>query len=118
MARDNRRNTSPLRAWKGIPRRSTADDEIFERCLYPMISEGAKILEDGIVARASDIDVVWLHGYGWPAWRGGPMFYADSIGAATIVASLQEYAAKLGSAFRPANRLVSMARDERRFFDS
>ena len=56
------------------------DDEILERMMYPMINEGARILEEGIAARPSDIDVVWLYGYGWPIYRGGPMFWADSVG--------------------------------------
>ena len=64
-------------------RQRAADDhrqEILERCIYPMINEGAKILDEGKAIRASDIDVVWINGYGWPVYRGGPMFYADQIG--------------------------------------
>ena len=57
-----------------------SDDEILERMMYPMINEGARILEEKIAARPSDIDVIWLYGYGWPIYRGGPMFYADQVG--------------------------------------
>jgi 3-hydroxyacyl-CoA dehydrogenase len=64
----------------GIERREISDEEILQRCLYPLINEGAKILEEGIAERSSDLDVVWLHGYGFPRYRGGPMFWADSLG--------------------------------------
>ncbi len=64
----------------GRKRRVVSDDEILERMMYPMINEGARILEEKIAARPSDIDVIWLYGYGWPVYRGGPMFYADQVG--------------------------------------
>jgi len=76
---------------EGKPQRSVDKDEIRERLLYPMISEGALILEEGISQRASDIDTVWLNGYGWPAWTGGPMFWADHIGLDTVVAGLKKH---------------------------
>ncbi|KHS42657.1 3-hydroxyacyl-CoA dehydrogenase [Novosphingobium subterraneum] len=76
---------------EGKPQRSIDKDEIRERLLYPMISEGALILEEGISQRASDIDTVWLNGYGWPAWTGGPMFWADHIGLDTVVAGLKKH---------------------------
>jgi 3-hydroxyacyl-CoA dehydrogenase len=76
-------------AEKQIPQRKVTDAEILERCLYPLVNEGAKILEEGMAQRASDIDIVWINGYGWPAWRGGPMFWAEhDIGRATIAAAL------------------------------
>ena len=68
----------------GITRRPISDEEILERLLYPMVNEGAKILEERIAVRASDIDVIWVYGYGWPVYRGGPMFWADSIGLRKI----------------------------------
>ena len=80
--------------------------------------DGRSGLEEGIAARASDIDVVWLHGYGWPVWHGGPMFYADSIGARTIVAALEKFARQHGADFAPAALLARMAREERHFFES
>jgi 3-hydroxyacyl-CoA dehydrogenase len=76
----------------GLKRRQISDDEILERMVYPMINEGAKILEEGIAARPSDIDVVWLYGYGWPIYRGGPMFYADQVGLKHIADRLSYYA--------------------------
>jgi 3-hydroxyacyl-CoA dehydrogenase len=101
----------------GIARRAIADQEILERCLYPMINEGAKILEERIAARASDIDVVWLKGYGWPAERGGPMYYADTIGAKAVLARLQSFHAAHGDDFRPAPLLEIVAASGARFRD-
>jgi 3-hydroxyacyl-CoA dehydrogenase len=77
-------------AQAGIERRAISDEEILERCIYPMINEGAKILAEGKAYRASDIDIVWLNGYGFPAYRGGPMFYADTVGLPVVVEKLRE----------------------------
>jgi len=96
-------------AAKGVAQRKIADAEILERCTYPMINEGAKILEEGKAQRASDIDVVWIYGYGWPVYRGGPMFYADTIGLRTVLDKLKEFEAKLGDDFRPAPLLEKLA---------
>lgn len=76
----------------GRKRRAISDEEILERLNYPMINEGARILEEGIAARPSDIDVVWLYGYGWPIYRGGPLYWADQIGLRHIVDRLAFYA--------------------------
>ena len=84
-------------------------EEIFERLVYPMINEGAKILEEGIALRASDIDVVWVYGYGWPVYRGGPMFHADEIGIDRIVARMKELEAAHGEEWRPAELLERVA---------
>lgn len=73
------------------PRRAIADQEIVERTLYPMVNEGAAILDERVAQRASDIDVVWVHGYGWPVYRGGPMYWAQSLGLATVVAGLERH---------------------------
>jgi 3-hydroxyacyl-CoA dehydrogenase len=81
---------------KGIEQREVSDQEVLERCLYPMINEGAKILEEGIAIRGSDIDVVWVNGYGWPVYRGGPMYWADSVGLAAIVEKIKSYSESLG----------------------
>ena len=78
----------------GTPQRQITDEEITERTLYPMVNEGALILEEGIAQRASDIDVVWIYGYGWPVYRGGPMFWADTVGVKTILAGLEKHADK------------------------
>jgi 3-hydroxyacyl-CoA dehydrogenase len=99
---------------KGITRRAISDQEILERCIYPMINEGAKILEEGKALRASDIDIVWLTGYGWPVYRGGPMFYADTIGPDKVVAALEGYAKTLGPDFEPAPLLVRAAKEGKR----
>jgi 3-hydroxyacyl-CoA dehydrogenase len=78
-------------AEKGINRRTISDEEILERCLYPMVNEGAKILDEGMAQRASDIDIVWINGYGWPVYRGGPMFWADKdVGRDKIAAALEK----------------------------
>jgi 3-hydroxyacyl-CoA dehydrogenase len=75
-----------------IERRSIGNEEIIERLIFPMINEGAHILDEGIAQRASDIDVIWVYGYGWPVWRGGPMFYADQIGLSHVRDRLKHYA--------------------------
>ena len=106
-----------LSAKQGIERRVIADQEILERCLYPMINEGVKILEEGIASRASDIDVVWINGYGWPAYRGGPMYYADKIGPATVLERLKAYQAEFGDDFKPAALLETVAADGRKIGD-
>jgi 3-hydroxyacyl-CoA dehydrogenase len=96
--------------------REINDQEILERCIYPMINEGAKILEEGIAIRASDIDVTWVYGYGWPAYRGGPMHYADSIGLDKVVATLRAYAEQTGdSSFEPAPLMVRLAEEGKGF---
>lgn len=96
-----------FRAKAGITPRAISDEEIMVRTLYTMVNEGAKILEEGISQRASDIDVVWNYGYGWPRHKGGPMFWADQIGLKTIVEGLERYQAALGPDFT----LSSLLRD-------
>ncbi|HSM67075.1 MAG TPA: 3-hydroxyacyl-CoA dehydrogenase NAD-binding domain-containing protein [Ilumatobacteraceae bacterium] len=81
---------------KGIEQREVTDQEVLERLLYPMVNEGAKILDEGIAIRGSDIDVVWVNGYGWPLYRGGPMYWADQVGLAEIVERIRHYAETLG----------------------
>ena len=80
-----------FRAKTGAEQHEVTDEEIVERTLYPMVNEGALILEEGKAQRASDIDVVWIYGYGWPVYRGGPMFWADTVGLKTIVAGLEKH---------------------------
>jgi 3-hydroxyacyl-CoA dehydrogenase len=104
-------------AQKGINRRSISNEEILERCIYPMINEGAKILQEGIAQRASDIDIVWINGYGWPVYRGGPMFYADLVGPGRILAKLKEFEATMGSDFTPAPLLEKLVAQGKRFQD-
>ncbi len=95
---------------EGVDRRAIPDQEIFERLIYPMINEAAKILEERKALRASDIDVIWVYGYGWPLWRGGPMFYADLVGLKKIRDRMLELEKQHGSLFKPApliERLVA-----------
>jgi 3-hydroxyacyl-CoA dehydrogenase len=101
----------------GANPRQIGDEEILERCIYPMINEGVKILEEGKAIRASDIDVVWQNGYGWPVYRGGPMWYGDQIGPAKVLAKMQEFQAKMGDAFKPAPLLEKLVAENKKFAD-
>ena len=102
----------------GKTRREISDQEILERCVYPMVNEGAKILQEGIAIRSSDIDVVWVYGYGWPIFRGGPMHYGDSVGLDKIVAKLRELKEATGDAsFEPAELMVKLAEEGKGFKD-
>ena len=101
---------------QGITRRPISDEEILQRLLYPMVNEGAKILEERIAARPSDIDVIWVYGYGWPVYRGGPMFWADSVGIREIRDRILEFGRRTGSEFwRPAPLLDRLAAEGRGF---
>jgi 3-hydroxyacyl-CoA dehydrogenase len=102
---------------QGINRRSITDAEILERCIYPMINEGAKILEEGKAIRASDIDIVWINGYGWPVYSGGPMFYADIIGLDVVLAKMKEFEAQMGEIFKPAALLERLVAEGKKFRD-
>ncbi len=104
-------------AKQGIKRRPIADDEILARCIYPMINEGAKILEEGKAQRASDIDVVWINGYGWPVYRGGPMFYADLIGPEKVLTKLKQFEVTMGAEFKPAPLLEGVVAEKKRLQD-
>ncbi len=107
---DEKRTPLPLparrRDHRGVPaedgraQREIDDQEIIERTLYTMVNEGAKILEEGMAQRASDIDVVWVYGYGWPVYRGGPMFWADTEGLAKIVAGLEKHGFEVSKLLR------------------
>ncbi|RXH31874.1 3-hydroxyacyl-CoA dehydrogenase NAD-binding domain-containing protein [Bradyrhizobium zhanjiangense] len=100
----------------GRKKRAVSDEEILERMMYPMINEGAKILEEGIAARPSDIDVVWLYGYGWPIYRGGPMFWADSVGLKHIADRLAFYAKETNDpSLEPAPLLKKLAAEGKTF---
>jgi 3-hydroxyacyl-CoA dehydrogenase len=100
---------------QGVERRQISDEEIVERTLYTMVNEGAKILEEGIAQRASDIDVVWVYGYGWPVYRGGPMFWADTEGLAKIVEGLKRQEDRMGSDFSLSRLLVEKAERGEKF---
>jgi 3-hydroxyacyl-CoA dehydrogenase len=99
------------RAANGITPRPISDEEIVERCIYALVNEGARILQEGIAARASDIDLVYLNGYGFPAQRGGPMLYADTVGLPNVVRALKRFAAEPGAdpSWQPAPLLLQLA---------
>ncbi len=107
---DEKRNGTPsaealaiieeFRATSNLAKREITDQEIIERTLYPMVNEGYKILEEGKAQRASDIDVVWIYGYGWPVYRGGPMFWGDLEGAGKIVEALERHGVKVADSLK------------------
>ncbi|MGL4438641.1 MAG: 3-hydroxyacyl-CoA dehydrogenase NAD-binding domain-containing protein [Bosea sp. (in: a-proteobacteria)] len=99
----------------GINRKSISDDDIRARIIAAMVNEAAKILQEGMAQRASDIDLVFINGYGWPAWRGGPMFQADQIGLNVILAEVRGMQRRDGTGWEPAKLLVEMAEAGRRF---
>ncbi len=100
----------------GIARRSFTPDEIVARLMYPMVNEGARILEEGIAARPGDIDTIWINGYNWPSWRGGPMHWADTVGLDRIAADLTRFAAETGDESQePAPLLKRLAAEGGRF---
>jgi len=95
----------------GIERRAITDAEIVERCTFALINEGAAILGERIAASAADIDVIWCNGYGFPRWRGGPMFHADAVGVPAVLAGIERFARTLGTQYwQPAPLLVELAR--------
>ena len=122
---DDKRRPSPsarvqeiideFRAKEGVQKRDISDQEIVERTLYTMVNEGAKILEEGMAQRASDIDVVWIYGYGWPVYRGGPMHWADAEGLDKIVAGLKNQEARMGSDFSFSTLLLDKAQKGEKF---
>jgi 3-hydroxyacyl-CoA dehydrogenase len=124
---DENRNAKPspvtekileeFRAKRGINARTISDEEIIERCLYPMINEGAKILEEKKAIRASDIDIVWINGYGWPVYRGGPMFYGDLIGLDKVLAKMKEWQGTMGDIFKPSALLEKLVAEGKKFAD-
>ena len=99
-----------------IKRRKISKEEILERCLYPMINEGFKILEEGMAIRASDIDIVWINGYGWPVYEGGPMFYGQLIGYEKILEWHKEMEKKFGSDFTPSPYLEKVVNEKINLF--
>jgi 3-hydroxyacyl-CoA dehydrogenase len=107
-----------FRAQRHISPRKVTDAEIVQRCIYALVNEGARILEDGIAQRSSDIDIVYLYGYGFPAWRGGPMFYADQVGLSEVARDLTRIAATAGAEgdfWKPAALLARLAAEGKSF---
>lgn len=102
---------------RGLVRREIDDQEIQERCLFAMINEGARILEEGVASRPEEIDTIWINGYGFPKYRGGPMFYADQIGLRKVVDRIRHYASQVGSGFwTPAPLLERLAEADGGFY--
>jgi len=100
----------------GIARRKIASDEIVDRCIYALVNEGARILEEGIALRSIDIDITYLYGYGFPAWRGGPMFYADTVGVHRVLARIEELEKEHGpDLWAPAALLQNLVARDRSF---
>ncbi len=106
-----------ISAEQGITRREVTDQEILERCMYPLVNEGAKILEEGLALRASDIDVVWMNGYGFPRFRGGPMFWADLVGVKTIYGVMSRLHDEHGDWLEPSPLLKRLADEGKGFGD-
>ncbi len=101
----------------GANLRTFTDEEIVERCILPMINEGAKILEEKMAIRASDIDIIWINGYGWPVYRGGPMWYGDFLGLPKVLEKLKAFETAYGAHWKPAALLEKLAADGKRFAD-
>jgi 3-hydroxyacyl-CoA dehydrogenase len=100
----------------GVAQRSFSDEEIVERTIYPLINEGARILEEGVAQRAGDIDIVYLYGYGFPAHRGGPMFYGSTVGLDKVYARICAFRDSLRAEdWQPAPLLERLAKEGKRF---
>jgi 3-hydroxyacyl-CoA dehydrogenase len=99
----------------GIAQRSIPPEEIVERTVYALVNEGARILEEGIALRAGDIDIVYLYGYGFPAARGGPMWYADAVGLPKVLARVREFEKQHGPRWSPAPLLAKLAGEGKTF---
>ncbi|HSZ53504.1 MAG TPA: 3-hydroxyacyl-CoA dehydrogenase family protein, partial [Caulobacteraceae bacterium] len=103
-------------AKSGVNAREITDEEILERCLYPMVNEGAKILEEGKAIRASDIDVVWQNGYGWPVYRGGPMWWGEHVaGLPKVLERMKEWEGRMGDTYKPAALLERLVAEGKGF---
>jgi len=122
---DENRNSRPspvtekialdLMAKAGAKPHTFSDAEIIERCLYPVVNEGAKVLDEGMAIRASDIDVIWENGYGWPVYKGGPMWWADQVGPDKVLARMKDLEARFGAEFAPAPLLERMVAEGKKF---
>ena len=98
-----------------IPQREISSAEIVDRCIYALVNEGARILEEGYALRASDIDIIYINGYGFPAYRGGPMWYADAVGLKQVLARISEFHRQHGEIWQPAPLLVRLAEQGKTF---
>jgi 3-hydroxyacyl-CoA dehydrogenase len=110
--------TALVRQWSseaGIAQREISAQEIVDRCIYALVNEGARILEDGIAARAVDIDIIYINGYGFPPYRGGPMWYADTVGLKKVLERVSEFHKVHGELWTPAPLLERLAKEGRTF---
>jgi 3-hydroxyacyl-CoA dehydrogenase len=101
---------------RGIARRPIADEEIIARITTALANEGARVLEDGFATRAGDIDIIYVYGFGFPRHRGGPMFYAETVGLGTVLTRVNEYRARFGDYWQPAPRLEKLVAERRGFY--
>jgi 3-hydroxyacyl-CoA dehydrogenase len=101
---------------RGVVRAPISNDEILARITTALANEGARVLEDGFAIRAGDIDVIYCYGFGFPRYRGGPMFYADTVGLATVLERVKEYRARFGDYWRPAPLIERLVAEGRRFY--
>jgi 3-hydroxyacyl-CoA dehydrogenase len=101
----------------GITQRKISREEIVDRCIYALVNEGARILEEGYALRAVDIDIIYLNGYGFPAYRGGPMWYADTVGLKNVYARILEFHQQHGELWEPAPLLKQLAEQGKTFAD-
>jgi 3-hydroxyacyl-CoA dehydrogenase len=107
-----------VRRWAreaGVTQRKISPEEIVDRCVYALVNEGARILEEGIARRAVDIDIIYLNGYGFPAYRGGPMWYADTVGADKVYRRISEFHQQHGELWEPAPLLKRLAQEGKTF---
>lgn len=107
-----------VRKWAreaGTPQRKISSEEIVDRCVYALVNEGARILEDGIALRAVDIDIIYLNGYGFPSYRGGPMRYADTVGLDKVYRRISEFQQQHGELWEPAHVLKRLAEEGKTF---
>jgi 3-hydroxyacyl-CoA dehydrogenase len=112
--------TGLVRKWSadaGIAQRQISSQEIVDRCIYALVNEGARILEEGFALRAVDIDIIYLNGYGFPAYRGGPMWYADTVGLKKVYDRVVEFQKRHGEIWEPAPLLKQLAEQGKKFAD-
>ena len=100
---------------KGITRRQISDEEIFKRCMYQLVNTGAQILDEGIAMRSGDIDVIYIYGYGFPVFRGGPMFFAEQVGLKDVYDDVANFHQAHGVNWKPSNLLKRLADEGKGF---
>ena len=111
-APENEEIYNKISSENGFTRREISDEEIIDRCILALINEGADILSEGVAQRAADIDVVYINGYGFPIWRGGPMHHANAMGLNIVVEKLQKYKEITGSEiYKPSEMLIKLANE-------